>query len=298
MMPFQIFQDASNSKSSKPTSQDVTFAKLPRCLKQQKLKTYIPKYCLSKASNSGKEQKRTKQQKLKTYIPKCCLSNSSNMPKTAKTEYLHPKMSPFQTFQYALNNNSSEPASQNIALSNLPRCLKEQKLKIYISKFCLFKSSTMPQRAKAQNLHPKVLPSQILQDASNSKSSKPSSQIVAFSNLPRCLKRQKLKTYLPKCCLSKSSKMPQAAKAQNLHPQMLPFQILQHASNSKSSKPTSQNVAFPNLPSCLKQQQLKTYIPQCCLSKSSKMPQTAQAQNLHPKKVAFPNLPSFAKCQK
>ena len=103
--------------------------------------------------------------------------------------------------------------------------------------------------AKAQNLHPKTLPFQIFQQskhAKNSKSSKPTSQNFAFPNLPTvetCQKQQKLKTYIPKRCLSKSSNsrnMPKTAKAQNLHPKTLPFQIFQHwkhAKNSKSSNP-------------------------------------------------------------
>ena len=319
MVPFQIFQDASNSKSSKPTSQDVTFAKLPRCLKQQKLKTYIPKCCLSKASNSGKVQKRTKQQKLLN---------------------LYPKMIRFQIFQDASNNKSSKPTSQNNTFPNLPRYLKQQKLKIYIPKCCLSKSINMPKKkkkikficqkcyfselptfanckknnslnlhpkilpfqifqdtktAKAQNLHPKILPFQIFQDASNSKSSKPTSQNGAFPNLPRlpfqifqdASNSQKLKTYIPNCGLSKSSKMPQTSKAQNLHPKMVPFQIFQDVSNSTSAKPLSQNDAFPNLPRCLKQHKRKTYIPKYCLSKSSKMLQAAKAHNLHPKMMPF-----------
>ena len=318
MVPFQIFQDASSSNSSKPTSQNAAFPNLPTCLKQQELKTYIPKWCLSK---------------------------SSKMPQTAKSQNLHPKMTPFQIFQDASNSKSSKPTSQNFAFPNLPTCLKQQELKTNIPKGCLSKSSKMPQTAKAQNLYPKILPFQIFQDASNSKNSKPTSQIVAFPNLPRCQKQQQLKTYIPKCCLCKPSKMPRTAKAQNLHPKMLPFQIFQDASNSKSSKPTSQNVAFPklptlakckernnkrsksiyqnvgfpNLPRCLKQQKLKTYLPKWSLSKSSKMPQTAKAQNLHPQmlpfqifqhalnsknskptsqNVAFPNLPKCLKRQK
>ena len=161
-LPFQIFQDASNSNSSNPTSQSVAFP----------------------------------------------------------------------NFQDASNSKSSTFTSQNVAFANLPRYLKQQNLK---------------------NLHPKMLPFQIFQDASNSRSSKPTSQNVAFSNLPTCQKQQKLKTYIPKCCLSKSSNMPTTAKAQNLHPKMVLFQIFQHAKISKSSKPTSQNVAFPNLPTRLKQ---------------------------------------------
>ena len=191
------------------------------------------------------------------------------MLQTAKTQKLHPQILPFQIFQAISNSKISKPTSQNVASPNLPSCLKQQQIKNYIPKWCLFKSSKMPQTAKAQNLYPKILPFQIFQDASNSKSSKPTSQNIAFSNLPRCLKQQKLKiwtkilpfsnlprcpdqqkikTYIRKCCLSKSSKLPQAAKDQNLHPKMLPLQNFQDASSSKSSKPTSQNVAFPNLP--------------------------------------------------
>ena len=281
MMPFQIFQDASSSKSSKPTSPNVAFPNLPRCLKQQELKTNIPKGCLCKSPRC------LKQQKLKTYIPKYCLSKSSKMPQTAKTQNLRPKLWPFQIFQDAKNSSSSKPTSQDVTFANLPRCLEQQKLKTYIPKCCISKSSNMPQAARAQNLDPKILPFQFFQDASNSKSSKPTSRNLTFPNLPSCLKQQKIKNYIPKCWLSKSSKMPQTAKAQNLPPKMEPFQIFQDASNSKSSKPTSPNVAFPNLPTCLKQQELKTNIPKCCLSKSSKMPQTAKAQNLHPKMVPF-----------
>ena len=286
MLLFQIFQDASSSKSSKSTSQNLAFPNLPRCLKQQKLKTYLPKWSLSK---------------------------SSKMPQTSKAQNLHPKMVPFQIFQDVSNSASAKPLSQNGAFPHLPRCLKQHKRKTYIPKYCLSKSSNMPQAAKAQNLHPKMMRFQIFQDASNSKSSKPTSQNDAFSNLPRCLKQQKLKTYVPNCGLFKSSKMPKTAAAQNLHPKMLPLQTFQDASNSKSSKPTSQNAAFPNLPRCLKQQNLKTYIPKCCLSKasniskvqrkkqqtlktyiskcclskSSKMPKTAKAQNLPPKMMPF-----------
>ena len=255
MVPFQIVQDASNSKSSKPKSPNLTFPNLPTFAKCQK------------------------QQELKTNIPKCCLSKSSKLPQTAKDQNLHPKMLPLQNFQDASSSNSSKPTSQNgafqifqdakinksskptsqnFAFPNLPRCLKRQKLK---------------------NLPPKMMPFQIFQDASSSNRSKPTSQNVAFSNLPRCLKQQKPKTYIPKPYLSKSSKMSQTAKAQNLHPKVMPFQIFQDVSNSKSSKPTSQNdalqifqeaknnksskpssqnAAFPNLPRCRKQQQLKT----------------------------------------
>ena len=136
----------------------------------------------------------------------------------------------------------------------------------------------MPQIAKARNLYPKMICFQIFQDASNSKNSKPTSQIVAFSNLPRCQKQQQLKTYIPRCYLCKPSKMPRTAKAQNLHPKMLPFQIFQDASNGKSSK---------------------TYIPKCCLLKSFKMPQTAKAQNLPPKMMPFKfdEMPKTAKAQ-
>ena len=258
MMPFQTFQDALNNYSSEPTSQNIALSNLPRCLKQQKLKTYIPQ---------------------------CCLSKSSKMPQTAKAQNLNPKVLPSQILQDASNSKSSKPTSQIVAFSNFPRCLKRQKLKTYIPKFCLPKSSKMPQTATAQNLHPKMMPFQIFQDASNSKSAQ---------------------TYIPKCCFFKSFKMPQTAKAQNLdpkmmpfkfsempkttkaqnqypkmlpkasnirkmppkiartqnqHPKMWPFQIFQVASNSKRSKPTSKNVAFPNLPRCLKQQKLKTYLP-------------------------------------
>ena len=268
MLPFQSFQDASSSKSSKPTSQNVAFLKLPtvaKCkkTKQQKLNTYIQKYCLSKSINMPKKKQKIKTYRPKCYpskasnirkvqksskslfyMPKCCLSKSSNMPQTATAENLHPKM----------------------FFPNLPRCLKQQNLKKYIPNYCLFKSSNMPQTAKAQNLHPKLLPSQILQQAKNSKSSKPTSQNVAFPNLPSCLKQQKLKTYIPRCCLSKPSKMPQTAKAH---------------------KPTFQSVAVPNLSTCQKKQKLKTYIPKWCLSKSSKMPQAAKAQNLHPEMLPF-----------
>ena len=398
MLPFQIFQHANNSKSSKSTFQNARFPNLPRCLKQQNLKTYIPKCCLSKsskmpqtaeaqnlhpkmlpfqifqdASNSNsskptsqnvafpnfqdasnsKSSKPTsiivpfsnlprcrKQQKLKTYIPKCCLSKSSNTPQTVTAQNLHPKMMPFQIFKDASNSKSSKPTSQSVVFSNLQRCHKQQKLKTYIPTCCPFQifqdasnsKSSKPtsqndalsnllrclKQQKLQNLHPKMLPSQILQDASNSKSSKPTSQNVAFPNLPtchkqpklktyiplaipnlpRCLKQQNLKTYIPKCCLSKSFKMPQTAEAQNLHSKMLAFQIFQDASNSKTSKPTSQSVAFPNLPRCLKQQKLKTYIPTCCLSKSSNMPTTAKAHKPTSQNVAFPNLPTCLKQQK
>ena len=326
-MPFQIFLDAKNSKSSKSSSQNVAVPNLPSCLKQQKLKTHIPKRCLSKSSNMPNKAK------AQNLHPKLCLSKSSKMPRTAKAQNLHPKMLPLQIFPDASNGKSSKSISQIVAFPSLPTYLKEQKLKTYIPKCCLSKSSKMPQTAKAQNLHPKMLPFQIFQDVSNSKSAKPTSQNVAFPDLPTNLKQQKLKTYISNCCFSKFSKMPQTAQAQPLHPKMVPFQIFHDATNCKSSKPTSQNVAFPNLPRCLdpkmvpfqifhdasnsnsskptsqnvafsnlprclKQQKLKTYIPKCCLSKSSKMPQTAKAQNLHPKILPFPNLPSCQQQQK
>ena len=168
MVPFQIFQDASNSKSSKPTSQDVTFAKLPRCLKQQKLKTYIPKCCLSKASNSGKVQKRTKQQKLLN---------------------LYPKMIRFQIFQDASNNKSSKPTSQNNTFPNLPRYLKQQKLKIYIPKCCLSKSIIMPKKKKKIKTYmPKMLIFQSFQHSQTAKKKQQlesPSQNIAFPNLPK-----------------------------------------------------------------------------------------------------------------
>ena len=158
----------------------------------------------------------------------------------------------------------------------------------------------MPQTAKAQHLHPKMMPFQIFQHASNSKSSKPTSRNGAFSNRSRCLKQQKLKPYIPKPYLSESSnirKMPKAARTQKQHPKMLPFQIFQVASNSKRSRPTFQDVTFAKLPRCLKQQQLKTYIPKWCL------PNLPRCQNNKSSKptsqnFAFPNLPRCLKRQK
>ena len=306
-LPFQIVQHsthAKNSERSKPTSQNVALPNLPTfetCRKQQKLKTYIPKRCLSKSSNMR------------------------NMPKTAKAQNLHPKTLPFQIFQnsrHAESSKTSKPTSPNVAFPNLPTfeaCQKQQRLKTYIPKRCLSKSSNMrnmPKTAKAQNLHPKTLPFQIVQRSNmpkTAKSSKPTSLSIASSNLPTfetCQKQQKLKTYIPKRCLSKSSNirhMPKIAKAQNLHPKTLPCQIFQHskhAENSKSSKPASQNVGFPNLltfEACQKTQKLKTYIPKRCLSKSShirNMPKTAKSSKLTSQNVAFPNPPSFETCQK
>ena len=336
MLLFQIFQDASNNKSSKPISQNVAFPNLPRCLKQQKLKTYIPKYCSSKSSkmpraakaqtlhpkmlpsqifqdgSNNKSSQPTfqnltfpklptfgtcqKQQKLKTYIPKSCLSKSSyirNMQKTAKAQNLHPKMLPPQIFQDASNSKSSKPTSQNVAFPNLPRCPQNAKAQNLPPKMLLLQIFQNASNSKHSNLHPKTSPFQSfqhLEHAKNSKSSKPTSPNLAFPNRPTfetCKEQQKLKTYLPKCCCSKFSKMPRTA---NTHPKTSPFQSfqdLEHAKNSKNSKPISQNVAFPNLPRCLKQQKLKTYIPKCCLPKSSKMPQTAKAQNLHSKMLPF-----------
>ena len=302
MTPFQIFQDASNSKSSKPTSQNFAFPNLPTCLKQQELKTNIPKGYLSKSSKMP--QGATAQ----NLHPKILPFQIFQDPKTARAQNLHSKMMPVQIFQHASNSKSSKPTSQNIAFPNQSTCQrKKQKIKFYmpkmilskacntrkvqkrskslfyIPKCCLSKSCKMPQTAKAQNLHPKMvrlsksskmprtakarnlhpetLPFQISQVASNSKSSKPTSRNLTFPNLPSCLKQQKIKTYIPKCRPSKSSKMQKTAKTQNLHPKMLPFQIFQVASTSKSSNPTSPNVAFSNLPRCLKQQNLKTYTP-------------------------------------
>ena len=247
-LPVQIFQHsqrAKNSKRSKPTSQNVAFPNLPTfetCQQQQKLTTYIPKRCLSKASNMRNMAK-----------------------KIAKAQNLHPKTLPFQTFQQSKQAKNGK------------------KLKTYIPKRCLSKSANIrnrPKTAKAQNLHPRTLPFQIFQHsqrAKNSKSSKPTSQNVAFPNLPTletCQKQQKLKTYIPKRCFSKSSNirnMPKTAKAQNLHPKTLPFQIFQHSQRAK-------------------QQKLKTYIPKRCVSKSSNIravPETAKAQNLHPKTLPF-----------
>ena len=204
------------------------------------------------------------------------------MPQAAKAQNLPPKILPFQIFQDASRSNSSKPTAQNVAFPNLRRVLKQQKL---------------------QNLHLKTLPFQILQDASNSTSSKPTSQNDMFPNLPTCLKQQKLKTYITKFCLSKFSKMPQTATAQNLHPKILPFQIFQDASNSKSSKPKSPNVGFPNLPRCLKQQKLKTCIPKCCLSKASnsgkvQKKQSSKSSKLLSQNGAFPYLPRCLKQHK
>ena len=340
---------------------NVGFPNLPTCEKQQKLKTYIPKRLAFQIFQHAKNSKSSKATSLKPW-----LSKSSNMPKTATAQNLHPKSVgfpnlptcenqqklksyipktlAFQIFQHAKNSKSSKPTSQkrwlsksshmrqtakaqnlhpkNVGFPNLPTCQKQQKLKTYIPKTLAFqifphatnsksskhtsqkrwlsKSSNMPKTAKAQNPHPKN---------------------VGFPNLPTCQKQQKLKTYIPKT---------------------LAFQIFPHATNSKSSKPTSQkrwrsksshmrksakaqnlhpkNVGFPNLPTCQKQQKLKTYIPRTLafqifphakisksskptsqkrwLSKSSNMPKTAKAQNLHPKNVGFPNLPTCDKQQK
>ena len=347
-LAFQIFPHATNSKSSKPTSQ---------------------RRWLSKSSNMSKT---------------AWLSKSSHMPKTAKAQHLHPKnvgfsnlptcdkqqklktyipkTLAFQILQHAKNSKSSKPTSQKtLAFQIFPHATNSKSSKPTSQRRWLSKSSNMRKTAKAQSLHPKN---------------------VGFPNLPTCDKQQKLKTYIPtlafqifphatnsksskptsqKRWLSKSSHMRQTAKAQNLHPKnvgfpnpptcqkqqklnayipkTLAFQIFPHATNSKSSKPTSQrrwlskssnmpktakaqslhpNVGFPNLPTCDKQQKLKTYIPktlafqilqhaknsksskptsQRWLSKSSHMRQTAKAQNLHPN-VGFPNLPTCDKQQK
>ena len=131
--------------------------------------------------------------------------------------------------------------------------------------------------AKAQNLHPKTV----------------------APNHPACQKQQKLKTYIPKRWLSKSSNMRKTAKAQNLHPKSLAFQIFQHAKNSTSSKPTSQNVGFPNLPACQQQPKLKIYIPKRWLSKFSYVRRTAKAEIYIPKRWLSKscNMPKTATAQ-
>ena len=166
---------------------------------------------------------------------------------------------------------SSKPTSQNVTFPNLPtfdKCQKQQRLKTYIPKRCLSKSSTMPTRCLCKSSYmPK-----------NSKSSNPTSQ---------------------KLYLSKSVNMPRTGKAQNLHPRNITFPNLptcQHVKSSKSSKPSSQNGAFPNLPTCQTQKQLKTYNPKRCLSASSKMQKTCMSSTPTFQNVAFPNLPT-CECQ-
>ena len=344
-LAFQIFQHAKNSKSSKPTSQNVDFPNLPACQQKQKLKTYIPERWLSKSSNMPKTAKLKtyipnggfpnlptcqRQQKLKTYIPKRWLSKSSNMQKTATAQNLHPKTLSLQIFQHAKSSRSSKPTSQNGGFPNLPTGENQQQLKTYIPERWLSKSSNMPNTATAQHLDSKLVAFQIFQHAKNSKSSKPTSQNGGFPNLPTCPKQQKLKTYIqkmvafqilqhaknsnslkptsqtvgfpnlatcpkqqqlktyiPKRWLSKSSNRRKSAKAQNLHPRTVAFQIFQRANHSNSLKPTFQNGGFPNLPTCEQQQKLNTYIPKRWLSKSSNMRKAAKAQNLHAKTVAF-----------
>ena len=143
-------------------------------------------------------------------------------------------------------------------------------------------------KATTHNLHPITSPFQSfqhLEHAKNSKSSKPTSPNLAFPNRPTfetCKKQQKLKTYIPKCCFPKSSKMPQTTKAQNLHPQMLLFRIFQDASNNKTYIPERCLSNLPTFKTCQKQQELKTYIPKRCLSKASNIRnmQTAKTQHL------------------
>ena len=198
MLPLQNFQDASSSKSSKPTSQNIAFLKLPTVAKNKKEQSSKSSKPTSQDVTFVFTSKMSQIAKAQNHYPKMMPFKSSKMPKTTKALNHHPKMLPFQTFQDASSSKSATPTSQNGAFPNLPRCLKQQKLKIYIPKWCLSKPSKMPQAAIAQNLHPRMSPFQIFQDASNSKSSKPTSQNDAFSNLPRCLKQQKLKTYIPK----------------------------------------------------------------------------------------------------
>ena len=295
-----------NSKSSKPTSQNVAFPNLPTletCQKQPKAQNLHPKtlpvqiFQHSKQANS-KSSKPTSQnltvpyqsfqhsqsaknsQKLKTYILKRCLSKSSNirnMPKTAK---------------------SSKPTSQNVACPNLPtfKTGKQQELNTYIPKpYCTLPKlptfAKCQKQPKAQNLYPKTLPFQIFQhskQAVKSKSSKPTSQNVAFPNLPTfesAKNSQKLKTYILKRCLSKSSnirKVPETVKAQNLHPKTVPFQIFQHSQMPKTAK--AQSLHPKTLPF-----QIFQHSKQAKNSKSSK----PTSRN-----VAFPNLPTFETCQK
>ena len=262
ILPFQIFHDASNSNSSKPTSQNVAFPNLPTCLNQQKVKTYIPKWCLSKSSQMPQTAKAHKPTSQNAAFP-----NLPRGQKQQKLKILHPKLLPFQIFQDASNSNSSKPTSQNVAFPNLPRCLKQQQLKTYIPQCCLSKASNI---SKAQRKKQQTLKAYISKCC-----------LSKSSNMP---KKQKLKTNMPKTYLSKSSKIgkvPKTARAQNLHPKMLPFQSFQHwqspKKSSKGSTPTSQNGAFPNLPTCQK---------------------AGKAHNLHPKMLPFPNLPRCLKQQK
>ena len=159
----------------------------------------------------------------------------------------------------------------------------------------------MPQTTKAQNLPPKIIPFQIFQDTSNSKSSKSTSQNVAFPNQSICQrKRRRSKLICQKCYFSKLPTFANCKKKQQL-------------------ESPSQNIAFPNLPRCLKQQKLKTYIPRYYLcfhfqdvsnSKSSKplsqndaLQIFQDAKNNNSSKpssqnAAFPNLPRCLKQQK
>ena len=310
-LAFQIFPHAKNSKSSKPTSQrclsksshmpktakaqhlhpkNFGFPNLPTCEKQQKLNAYIPKTLAFQVFPHAKNSK-----KLKTYIPKNVgFPNLPTCKKQQKLKTYMPRTLAFQIFPHAKDSKSSKPTSQKRWLS---------------------KSSHMRKTAKAQNLHPKD---------------------VGFSNLPTCDKQQKLKTYIPTLAFQILQHAKKQQKLKTYIPKTLAFQIFQHAKNSKSSTPTSQklwlskssnmrktakaqhlhpkDVGFPNLPTCEKQQKLKTYIPKtlafqvlqhakssksskptfqkCWLSKSSHMPKTAKAQNLHPKNVGLPNLPT------
>ena len=240
MVPFQIFQDVSISTSSKPTSQNVAFPNLPRCLKQQEFKTNIPKYCLSKSSKMPQAAKAqhlylkmmrfqifqdASNSKSSKPISQNDVSKSSKMPQTTKTQNLRPKLWPFQIFQDAKNSSNSKPLSQDDTFANLPRCLKQQKLKTYIPKYCLSKASNsgkVQKRTKQQKLKT-YIPKSCLSKASN------------ISKMQR-KNQQTLKIFISKFCLSKSSKMPQTAKAQNLPSKIVPSQILQDASNSKSAQ--------------------------------------------------------------
>ena len=286
MLPFQIFLHAEYSKSSKP---NVAFPNLPTCRKQhsskptsenvalpkhQKLKTYIPKssYMPKTAKAQTYIQKRwlhpknvtfpnlptceKKTAKSKTYITKRCLSKSSNMPTAANAQNLHPKTLHFQIFQHATNSNSSKPTSQKHDLpksSNIPKVskpAKAKKLHPNTVHFQIFQDSTSAVTAKAPKLHPKTSPFQILQHSGSAKKQ------------PNRSKSTSQKRYLSK----PSNMRTNQQQAQNLHPKTVSFRIFQHVKYSESSKPTPQNVTFPNLPTCEKQQKLKAYIPKRYLS--------------------------------
>ena len=151
---------------------------------------------------------------------------------TAKAQSLYPKTVPFQIFQHAKTSKSSKATSQNGEFPNLSTCQSSKP----ISQNVTFPNFQQTKKAKAQNLRPTTVLFQIFQYARNSKSSNPTSQNITFPNLPTCQQRQKLKTYISKHYVCKSSNMPPTAKARNLQLKTVPFQILQHSKCTKTSK--------------------------------------------------------------